>query len=116
MDEWDVNTVVAWFHDVGYTQHDASLREHKVRTGPKTARERETSGPTAKKSEARCFSPPTEPHRFARCLAADRTASVRELPRRPRPVRDAITSAPFGDLSHPQENRCTSHLDPLDQL
>lgn len=30
MDEWDVETVVAWFHSVGYTQHDAGLREHQA--------------------------------------------------------------------------------------
>ncbi|CAM9292067.1 unnamed protein product, partial [Laminaria digitata] len=30
MDEWDIDAVVAWFHAVGYTQYDKSIREHQV--------------------------------------------------------------------------------------
>lgn len=30
MDEWDVGAVVEWFHAVGYTQYDESIKEHQV--------------------------------------------------------------------------------------
>lgn len=30
MDEWDVDAVVGWFHAVGYTQYDKSIKEHQV--------------------------------------------------------------------------------------
>lgn len=30
MSEWDVDTVVAWFHSIGYKSFDKSLREHQV--------------------------------------------------------------------------------------
>lgn len=57
MDEWDVDTVVVWFHSVGYAQFDASLREHQVTINLPTrytlslliacARPRSSSGPLA---------------------------------------------------------------------
>ena len=31
MDEWDIDAVVDWFHAVGYTQYDKSIREHQVK-------------------------------------------------------------------------------------